>query len=264
MARLGNRSREAALGCLIVASGILLGACATKPPASDPIALAEYKRVNDPLEPLNRATHDMNMTFDRHLFKPVAKAYRAVLPARIRTMIGNFISNLSEPFIFANTLLQGQFHQSGKTFARFVTNSTLGVGGLFEVAADFDLEHYHTDFGETLGIWGIGEGPYLVLPLVGPSNPRDGIGFAARVFADPITLYLKSENKNYLSWARDGVELVDYRARHLDSLDELERNSTDFYASLRSAYRQNRAYKINRVRGINTEEQDSIFNEELQ
>lgn len=241
-----------------------LAACATVPPQNDPEALAEYKRINDPLEPMNRATHSFNMAFDRAIMKPVAQVYRGILPEPIRVMITNFLDNLQAPFILANDLLQGELDRGGTTIARFATNTTLGIGGLFDPASDWGLEKHKEDFGETLAVWGAGEGFYLVVPFFGPSNPRDFTGIVAEFFADPVGLYLEHENLQEVSYARTATEIVDFRARNLDTLDELERNSTDFYAAMRSAYRQNRAFRISNGRASSSAAEEDLFEEELE
>lgn len=248
-------------GVLALALILSLGACATKPPASDPVARAEYERINDPLEPMNRATHEFNMTMDRYLLKPIAQVYRFIVPAPIRGVVTNFLDNLQAPLILANDLLQGEFNRAGTTTARFITNTTVGVGGLFDVATDLGMEKHKEDFGETLAVWGVGEGVYLVLPFFGPSNPRDFTGAVVEFFADPVSIYLEDEHGKTVSRSRTAAEVVDFRARNIDTLEELERNSTDLYATMRSAYRQNRAFRISN--GEATAEEDDLFDQEL-
>lgn len=240
-----------------------LSACATKPPASDPIARAEYERINDPLEPLNRATHDFNMGIDRFVLKPIAEVYRFLIPSPIRNLITNFLDNLQAPLILANDLLQGEFERGGTTTARFIVNTTVGIGGLFDPATDLGMEKHKEDFGETLAVWGVGEGIYLVLPFFGPSNPRDFTGIVTEFFADPVSIYLEDEHGKTYSRARTGTEIVDFRARNIDTLEELERNTSDLYAAMRSAYRQNRAFRISNG-SLPLEEDDDLFDQELE
>jgi phospholipid-binding lipoprotein MlaA len=241
-----------------------LSACATVPPESDPEALAEYHRINDPLEPLNRATHSFNMAIDAVILKPIAQVYRFILPQPIRQMITNFLDNLQSPLILANDLLQGEFERGGTTIARFVTNTTVGVGGLFDPASEWGMEKHKEDFGETLAVWGVGEGFYLVLPFFGPSNPRDLTGLVAEFFADPVDLYLDHEDERELRIARTSLEVIDFRERNLDTLEELERNTDDLYAAMRSAYRQNRAFRISNGRTTPSQAEEDLFEEEME
>jgi len=249
-------------GILAIALVLGLGACATKPPASDPVARAEYERINDPLEPLNRATHEFNMTMDRYVMKPIAEVYRFIIPAPIRGLITNFLDNLQSPLILANDLLQGEFDRAGTTTARFITNTTVGVGGLFDVASDLGMEKHKEDFGETLAVWGVGEGFYLVLPFFGPSNPRDFTGLVVEFFADPVSIYLEDEHGKTVARSRTGAEIVDFRARNIETFEDLERNTNDLYAAMRSAYRQNRAFRISN--GRESAEEDDLFDQELE
>ncbi len=231
-----------------VLAGLILSGCATKPPKSDPIARAEYERINDPLEPLNRATHDFNMTVDRFILKPIAQVYRAIFPKPIRKGITNALDNLQAPLIFANDILQGEFDRGGVTLGRFITNSTIGIAGLFDPATKMGMEKHTEDFGETLAVWGVGEGFYLVLPFFGPSNPRDALGRGVEFFGDPVSIALEDNDLKEVSYARTGLEVVDYRERNIETLEDLERNTGDLYATMRSAYRQNRAFRISNGR----------------
>src|SRR5579872_3529001 len=162
---------------------LALAACATPP--TDPAALAEFKETNDPLEPLNREVFDINLFLDRNLLKPVAQAYVAVVPEFGRNAIEHFFYNLGEPVIFANDILQGEFKRADTVVGRFLFNSTFGLGGLLDLASEEGLERQTGDFGQTLYSWGVPDGPYLVLPFFGPSNPRDGIGLGVDGYADP-------------------------------------------------------------------------------
>ena len=222
-----------------------LTACATRPPASDPAALAAYKRADDPLEPLNRATFNFNMAFDKVILKPIAVTYVTIVPHPIRIMITHFLDNLSSPFILANDLLQGQPNRGAETLMRFITNTTVGLGGLFDPATKYGYPYHSADLGQTFGRWGIHGGPYIVLPFIGPSNPRDALGLAGKLFGDPTTILIKDQAGTGWSYARTGAEIIDYRAQNIKTLDDLKANSADFYAAMRSAYRQNRDYRIN-------------------
>lgn len=242
----------------LVAIAVALGACASKPPADDLEAQRYYKEINDPLEPMNRQILKFNRAFEAVILRPVAKTYRAVLPAPARKGVYNLLHNLKSPVIFGNDVMQGEGKRAGNTLLRFVVNSTLGIGGLFDVATRMGIESHDEDFGQTLASHGVGEGFYLVLPIFGPSSPRDGIGMAVDIVMDPIFWILRSEDLNYVNYIRAGVEGVDLYARNIDAIEELQRTSLDYYAALRSAYRQNRRSEI-----LNGAEQDPEFPEYL-
>jgi len=220
----------------------LAAACAEVP--KDPAAKAAYDEANDPLEPTNRAIFDFNQEADSLVLKPVAKAYRWSLPEFARTSIRNFLNNAKSPVVFINDSLQGDPGRAGATLMRFIVNTTAGMAGFFDVAADYGMERHSEDFGQTLAVWGIGEGPYLMLPIFGPSNVRDTVGRVADAFMDPFS-YLMANNG--LDFARLGMAVtdgVDLRSRNIESLEDIEKNSLDFYATLRSLYRQNRRSEI--------------------
>ncbi len=217
----------------------LLFGCAS-PPEGDADALADYDEINDPLEPFNRAIFSFNQFADGILIKPLALAFRTFVPPEPREGVHNFLTNLRSPIVLANDLMQGEFDRAVVTIERFAINSTAGLGGLIDVAARFGIEGHREDFGQTLAVWGSGEGPYLMLPLFGPSNPRDATGLVVDIFFDPLWYFASSE----ILWARAVVRGVDERERVLDALDEIERTSLDFYATLRSLYRQRRADEI--------------------
>ncbi len=203
----------------------------------------ESQRENDPLEPMNRAVFDANDALDKAVALPVAKAYVEVVPEFARTGVHNFLSNLDLPVTFANDVLQGEFDQAAHTFARVAINTTVGIGGLVDVASEMDVPEHTEDFGETLAVYGVGEGPYLVLPLFGPSNPRDTVGMIVDVFLDPLT-YAKYRNKWLWSNLRIVGGFIDVRSRNIDALDAIERGSIDYYAAMRSLYRQHRENEI--------------------
>jgi phospholipid-binding lipoprotein MlaA len=221
----------------------ILPGCATAP--SDPAALAVYRANNDPLEPLNRKVFACNQVIDRFLIKPIAKAYIFILPQFGRDGLRNLLKNLNEPVVFANDTLQGGFKRAGKTACRFAINTTVGLAGLVDVAGRHGLERQSGDFGQTLHTWGFQEGPYLVLPVMGPSNPRDAIGSGVDIYIYPWRYVW--ENNNYptgLSIAEAGLSGIDERSRNIDSLDELQRESVDYYAAFRSLFRQHRAAEL--------------------
>ena len=243
------------LACAVL---MVLGGCATKPPASDPEALAYYHEQNDPIEPFNRTMLKFNEGMDKILLRPVTLTYRAIFPEFFRRMITHFLWNLRSPVYLANNVLQGDMKGAGVTLQRFVVNTTVGVGGLFDPAKKWGLEQRSEDFGQTLGVWGSGEGIYLVLPLLGPSSVRDGFGFGVDILMDPLTWLLDGDLR-YLSFARIGLEGVDLYERNIDTLDDLRDTSLDYYAALRSYYRQLRVDDINN--GESTGEELQEFDE---
>lgn len=218
----------------LVVAGVLLGGCASP---ADPAG------VNDPYEATNRAIFDFNLTIDRTFLKPTAERYQTYVPEVVRDSLRSALDNLHAPVVVANDLLQAEPSRAGTMTERFLVNSTIGLGGLIDVATRFGIESHDEDFGQTLAVWGVDDGPYLMLPLLGPSNPRDAAGRVADVGLDPVT-YIKF--KRHVMWegVRMYLNIVDTRARNLETLDGIERNSLDFYATARSLCRQNRAYQI--------------------
>jgi phospholipid-binding lipoprotein MlaA len=198
---------------------------------------------NDPYEQTNRSIFAFDEGLDHNVARPVAVFYNDVVPGFARTGVHNVLGNLDTPVIFANDVLQGEATRAGQTLGRAVVNTTLGIGGLFDPASRMGIPGHDEDFGQTLGVWGVGEGPYLVLPLAGPSNPRDLAGVAGDIALDPFT-YMKWHNSTLHLIIREGLEIVDLRARNVESLDQIERTSVDLYATTRSLYRQHRNAEI--------------------
>ena len=196
--------------------------------------------ANDPLEDVNRAIFEVNQTIDRFLLKPIAEAYVFILPDEVRLRIANVLSNLSEPLNLVNNAAQGKFERAGSTLMRFTVNTTIGVGGIFDVASEWGYERTPEDFGQTLAAWGVGGEPFLMLPLLGPTNPRDAAAFGVDWIADPFGYLLPTE----AGLARGVTSGVSQRAQYLEELETLERTSVDFYAALRELYRQYRATEI--------------------
>ena len=219
MTTLPNRAWAGGL-IAVLACGALLGGCATVP--RDPAARAEFKAQHDPLEPLNRRMFALNQFVDRAALKPIAKGYVKVVPSPARDALRHLLDNLMEPVVLANNLLQGQFKRAGTAGARFLVNTVAGPIGLRDEATRAGLAPQSGDFGQTLYAWGVHDGPYLVLPLLGPSNPRDAIGQAADVCVDPFRYIARKQNSpTLLTTSREVVSGIDERARNLDSLDEL-------------------------------------------
>ena len=184
------------------------------------------------------------MTADKAVIKPVAKAYRWALPEFVRTSIRNFLNNAKSPVIFINDSLQGSPSRAGETLMRFIVNTTAGMAGFFDVAGEYGMERHSEDFGQTLAVWGIGEGPYLMLPVLGPSNVRDTVGRIADNFMDPFSYLMANNGLDYARLGMSVTDGIDLRSRNIEALDDIEKNSLDFYATLRSLYRQNRRSEI--------------------
>ena len=206
--------------------------------------LDRTQETEDPWENFNRGTFAFNQKFDKYLLAPLAKGYRIVLPSEIRTGVRNFLSNLSEPWSSINSALQGNFQNTGNTLARFVINSTLGILGIFDVATEIGFEKQKEDFGQTLAVHGVGPGPYLVLPFLGPSTVRDALGKVTSIYADPVTLALERNNKDEWIWIGMAIKGVDFREQNLEKIDNLNATSVDFYATLRSLYLERRSSMI--------------------
>ncbi|RLK39249.1 phospholipid-binding lipoprotein MlaA [Cupriavidus plantarum] len=213
----------------LTAAALLASGCATGPQANQ----------DDPLEPMNRAVFKVNDTVDQYVAVPIAKGYQKVTPEPARTAVTNFFSNLADVGNFANNVLQGKGVEAAETLMRVAINSVLGIGGLIDIATPAGLSKHSQDFGLTLGVWGVPSGPYLVLPLFGPSSFRDGVGLGASFYLDPAH-YLDPAWRNSLF----GVNVVSTRANLLGATDLLSQAALDKYAFVRDAYRQRRQYLI--------------------
>lgn len=210
-----------------IASAVLAAMLLAAAPA---VAEAE---VDDPIERANRAVFDANHFLDRHVLKPAAGGYRETTPGLLQKGISNFLGNLKEPSVALNDLLQGNPARAWSTVWRFAVNSTAGGLGVYDMAATMGLERHEADFGQTLGVWGLGTGPYLTLPLLGPSNLRDATGTVIGTILNPLSL----------GPAQPAVtvgQALDQRVQAHEQLQALENSSVDFYATLRSAYLQRR------------------------
>ena len=232
----------ASIASVMLAIGI--AGCATPPPASEPDALADYRANNDPLEPTNRFFYRVNNGLDTVILRPLAVAYRDGVPLVIRTHTHNALQNLAEPVQLADQIMQTKPRRAGDTLMRFLINSTVGVGGIFDVATDWGYPEQSTDFGVTLALWGLPSGPFLFLPFLGPSDPRDAAGFGADVALDPFTWVGKGYVVTALYWSRFGVSAIDQRAAVLDQVDNIKATALDPYATFRSLYQQHRASVI--------------------
>jgi phospholipid-binding lipoprotein MlaA len=220
--RPSSRLRALAAGAAI--SLTLLGGCATN---GDP---------RDPLEPLNRAVYKFNDGADALLIRPAGEFYSLIVPEWMRTGVSNFFSNINDVIVALNNLLQGKFADAGSDVARLAINSTVGVLGFFDFATDWGFEKHEEDFGQTLGYWGIGAGPYIVLPILGPSNARDTVGWVGDYYAWPIT-YIDDDGTRQILI---GVRIISGRSELLATSSILETAALDPYAFVRDAYLQRR------------------------
>jgi phospholipid-binding lipoprotein MlaA len=229
---------------MALAVPMLLGACAAKPPASDPDALAEYNETNDPLEPTNRVFYAINNGLDTVILKPLAQAYRFAVPQPVRNGVHNVLVNLGTPVTLGNDILEAKPRRAGDTLMRFAINTTIGVVGIFDVADRLGYPAHDSDFGITMALWGMPAGPFLFLPILGPSDPRDATGFGVDLAMDPFTWVGKGAAVTALKWSKTVISAVDARERVLDAIDEIKKTALDPYATFRSLYRQHRASQI--------------------
>ncbi len=229
-------------------ASMTLAGCATKPPASDVEATQEYQQTNDPLEPTNRFFYDVNDKIDRYSLKPIAQGYVYVVPTPVRTGVHNVLANLSSPVLFADDVSQANPRRAGDTFMRFLINSTAGGLGIFDVAKGLGYPSHDTNFGITLALWGVPSGPFLYLPVLGPSSPRAAAGFGIDIALDPFTYVPHGYGLLTLNWARFGVGAIDTRSRYLTDLDRAKAGALDPYATFRSLYRQNLESQIESAR----------------
>lgn len=223
---------------------LAMGGCATPPPADDPDSVAEFKAANDPLEPTNRVIYAVNDGLDTVLLKPLALLYKNVVPDPVQRGARNVLSNLGAPVTLGNDLLQGKPGRAGDTAMRFLINTTIGFGGVADVAKELGYPPHSADFGMTLAVWGMGAGPYLFLPVFGPSNPRDAVGMGGDYAMTPFTYFNQKGALGDALWAKTGVAALDARASVADDLDKVKAQALDPYATIRSLARQYRQKQI--------------------
>ncbi|MBT9384132.1 VacJ family lipoprotein [Pseudooceanicola sp. CBS1P-1] len=230
-----TRRAGAALAALSLAT--LLSACASAP--ADQVSRAG----EDPYEASNRQIHEFNKKLDKAVLRPVGVTVSKVLPVEAATLIGNFGENLSTPRYVVNNVLQAHFGEAALNTARFVMNTTIGIGGLIDAATIFGLPKYDTDFGETLYTWGVPEGDYQELPVLGPSTQRRTLGRIVDLALDPLEYVLPTPEKSYGTYARV-TSTVDERGRQAGAVDSVLYDSADSYTQLKSIYLQHRRYKL--------------------
>jgi phospholipid-binding lipoprotein MlaA len=227
--------RKLALVCAI---GFVAAGCAT----SDN---QEAAAADDPLEPMNRYFFDFNQKLDRQAALPAATFYAANVPNGFRRTFRNFFDNLGGPVTMVNNVLQGQFTNAGKATVRFAINSTVGIGGLFDAATDWGFPERDRDFGETLGTYGVPQGPYLVLPFRGPTAVRDlGGNYVDGFFSPLYYIHIQYSGKQYVGLIKSTIGSVDNRSQNIVTYRDIERASVDFYATMRDYYRQRRMRQV--------------------
>src|SRR6185312_8827070 len=232
---------------LVGLCGLALTGCASMPPSPEALA------VNDPYEQTNRDTLKLNAKIDKYFVIPTVGLYFLVVPEAGRRGVHNFLGNLSLPTIFVNDMLQGELSRAGKSMWRLLINSTVGLGGFLDPASKAGIPGHGEDFGQTLAVWGVDEGPYLVLPFLGPSNPRDAFGLAADIGLDPTT-YIHFKQHIWWDAGREYFTILDLRAQTFQTVQSIQRSSVDYYASLRSLYRQLRESQIRNGRAPKTQD----------
>ncbi|MCB1785793.1 MAG: VacJ family lipoprotein [Chromatiaceae bacterium] len=209
-----------------VAAIVVLSGCAS----------VDDRDPSDPFERYNRDMYRFNDAIDRSVMRPLARGYRAITPATVDRGVTNFFNNLEDVRSAVNNLLQFKIGRAFSDVGRVAVNSTIGILGLLDVASNMNLPRYDEDFGQTLGVWGVGSGPYIVLPFFGPSSGRDGIGVVVDWFTDPVILV----DNDYVRWGLRGLDIVDTRADLLDASRVIEQAALDPYAFIRDAYLQRR------------------------
>jgi len=227
----------------------------------------EKYTVSECFEGVSRATLKFNMTLDKAIFKPIAKGYRT-LPVPVRLATGNAVDNLRSLLTLSNNLLQGDWDLAGNTAGRFAINSTVGILGFLDPAEKMGFEKKsREDFGQTLAVWGSDSGCYFVLPILGPTTARDAVGLVGNTFLDPVyqithnTEVMDRSYSEHNYWYYKGSDSVDFRSKNIESIDSLEKNSIDFYASVKSLYLQNRSQKISNDDVSDKSQDDSDWEE---
>jgi phospholipid-binding lipoprotein MlaA len=239
----GLRRILAAIAPGLLLTGLLAG-CATAPPPSDTANYQAYEQQNDPLEPTNRVFYAINDKIDRYAFKPVAQGYVDITTVGIRNHVGDFITNIAEPGRLVNFMFAGKPRDAGTSLVRFVVNSTVGIGGIFDPATALGYPETDTDFGLTLAEWGVPEGPYLYLPVFGPSGARDVTSLPVEFFLTPTEAAPESEALNIFGYSETALRLVNTRAQYIGPIDQIQATALDPYATFRSLYRQVRASQV--------------------
>ena len=211
------------------------------------------------LEKYNRAMFSFNNKLERYVIRPVAKGYRAITTEGIRRHVSNVFNNIEEPVSALNHILQGEFSSSGVNLSRFVLNTTIGVAGVFDVATSLGVERNKTGFDETMANWCVPDGPYIVLPVMGPSTPRSALGFVADAYSSPmywVANESNGEDADTAYYGAAGVKYLNLLAQNVNMLESLEEGSVDYYETIKSAYLQSRT-KLKSCKAVSNETSDS-------
>ncbi len=240
----GKSWRIAAIAAPVLLLAGMLAGCAKAPPVSDTADYQAYQQQNDPLEPTNRFFFRVNDTLDRYAFKPLAKGYIKITTQGIRNHVGDFVTNIGEPGRLVYFAAGGKPRDAGTSLVRFVVNSTVGLGGIFDPATHLGYPETDTDFGLTLAEWGVPAGPYLYLPAFGPSGTRDVFSLPVAFFLTPIEAAPASTAMTAFSWSQTALKLVNTRAQFMGPIDQVQETALDPYATFRSLYRQSRASQL--------------------
>lgn len=241
--RAGRPSRCA--HAALLAGLLALPACATRGP--------------DPWEPVNRPVFGFNEGVDRYALEPVARGWEFAVPEVVQTGVDNFLDNLDQPMVFANDLLQGKPVAAAQDVARFAVNTTAGVLGFVDVATRIGIPGHEEDFGQTLGVWGVPAGPYVVLPLLGPSSVRDTLAWPVDAASQVHRWFIPG----WVSWTLLGIDVANTRAAFLEEVAENRREALDYYAFVRNAYLQNRQQRIRDGAGADEAEDDLYYLDEI-
>jgi len=247
-----------AMAALLVVT-LAAGGCASTQSPSDSGGVFKVLGQVDPLEPYNRTMFSFNETIDRAVLKPIAQGYQKVVPETGRVMISNVFSNIGDVWVSFNNLLQGRFRDSASDLGRVAINTTAGIFGLFDVATDLGLEKHYEDLGLTLGIWGAGAGPYLILPLFGPSSLRDGVGFFVQYGFDPVQTIDSVGQRNNAT----ALRLIDTREGLLAAERLLDAAALDRYLFVRDSYLQRRRYLIDERKLGNAHAESAVSSDRL-
>jgi phospholipid-binding lipoprotein MlaA len=252
---------------------LLLQGCASKPTdvnlnsinSKATTEASDTKHNQDPLEPINRMVFSFNSIFDKTIVRPISILYRGVVPGFIRNRVTYSLNNLGMPVTAINNILQGELSKAGIAASRFLINSTFGILGFFDPASNIGLISENEDFGQTLAVWGVPSGPYIVIPFLGPSSPRNFTGMLSTSLLDPMYQVGSSSNQSAFRSYRMGVGAVDFRSQNIEILDDLQNNSLDYYAAVRSFYNQRReSQSMNNVESSQSSNEDDLdFYEDL-